>query len=172
MKEQLEPVFVRSKQKIEYGDDKYTPAQLLSQRINNQREQGWWFPAGDPEFWKFSDKLLIKGGKALDLGLGFGKSAFFFAINGMNVTGYETSQPAIKVVKSLKQIFNLPIEIKEEDFAAADLGKNIYDTVFLAQTLVHSPSEEAAFELINKAIKALKPCGRIWIRTSGIYDGA
>ncbi|HVZ11663.1 MAG TPA: class I SAM-dependent methyltransferase [Patescibacteria group bacterium] len=173
MNERIAPVSIPSNKKLDYYGTMTPLPEVITQRIANpDNGQRWPFPVGDPEFWKHSDKLLVKGGTALDLGMGFGRSSLYFALNGMNVVGYEVAPKAIEAVKALKDTFNLPIEIRQEDFGTVDLGENLYDTAFLAQTLVHSPSEDAAYELIDKAIRTLKPGGRLWLRAAGIYDGA
>lgn len=80
-------------------------------RNNHPYEKGWDFNNGDPEFWKFQDRLVVRGGRVLDLGIGFGRSSVFFALNGMEVVG----------VDRLPEPINLSIEQAAE--AAKCLNK-------------------------------------------------
>ena len=156
MAERFEPITAKSQQTVELGGNQYSPAQLFSDKLHFDSKDGWGFGVGDPEFWKFSDKLLVRDGKLLDLGMGFVRTSTFFALNGMSVTGYDTNPKAHELANALKDAFGIPIEVKTENFGEADLGENTYDTVLLAQVLLHSPSEEAAFNVLGKAIKEME----------------
>lgn len=171
MKE-LEPIRPRTNQPINHFGEQVTPEEILISRIGNPHERGWWFPAGDPEFWKFSDRLVFPGGQVLDLGLGWGRTSLFFALHGMRVTGYEVDQNALKFMTSLIEGYGLPIDVKTKDIRKADLGRDRYDTTLMAQTFNHFSSKREAFAVIVKAIEATKPNGYVWIRAGGKEDSA
>ena len=134
----------------------------------DRNENGWWFGTGDPEFWKFQDKLLVPGGKVLDLGIGVGRTAFPFALRGMFVIGYENDPDQSSILESVLNAYDfLPIELRNENIATAELGESEYDTVLLGQTLTHQASIEDALLILDKAIAALKPGGHLWLRTGG-----
>lgn len=85
----------------------------------------------------------------------------------MKVTGYDTNPYTTTLLKSFINEYEMPIELKEEDFSQADLGKDKFDTVLLGQSLVHAPSKKAAHAVINKAVDAVKPGGHLWFRAGG-----
>lgn len=194
MNGEIEPIIAKTNEQVYTWGEWMSPAQLLSrslghpqmddrigttehlpEKIANKQldryENGWWFGTGDPEFWKLQDKLLIPGGKLLDLGLGSGRTAIPFAMQGMNVVGYESDPDQLKVVNLIISAYPfLPIEVRQEDMITADLGQNEYDTVILGQILGHLSSVEEALTVIDKATAALKPGGHLWIRTIGKED--
>lgn len=170
-KECLQPFVANPDEPVNYFDKQITPTELLSSILGNQREKGWWFAAGDPEFWKFAGRLIIPGGKALDLGMGHdGRTSLPFALQGMAVTGYETDPNALVIMRAIKKSYDLPIDIKAEDINTADFGTKLYDTVLLGQTFIHFPSKAEALTVLAKAITAIKPGGHLWLRAGGIYD--
>jgi len=65
---------------------------------------------------------------------------------------------------------NLPLHGEEADIIEADFGENVYDMVTLSQTFVHFPSTEDAFKVVEKAARALKPGGNLYLRTVGKRD--
>lgn len=163
---------VRPNQKV-IDKSKFNLQTFYDSMINRDQrfqEGGWPFNTGDPEFWKFQEQLLVKGGKLLDLGIQFGRSSMFFALQGMEVTGYDLSRKNVQMMNNLAKAYNLPIKTIREDVSKIDFGKNIYDTVLLAQILVHFPNKKDAFKLFEKAIEATKPGGHIWVRASGKED--
>jgi SAM-dependent methyltransferase len=137
---------------------------------NTDKDDGWGFGQGDPEFWRFQEHLLVPGGNLLDLGAGTGRSCMFFAMNGMNVTAYESSYINAQILRRVAKQGDLPIEVKRKDFETSKLGREVYDTIILDSTLVHSPSKENAIQLLNKTVDALKPDGHIYVRTIGKED--
>ncbi|MBI2621425.1 MAG: methyltransferase domain-containing protein [Candidatus Levybacteria bacterium] len=165
---EIEPIIPKPET---WPDSAYTFLFLIGNRgARFSPDNGWDYMAGDPEFWKFKDRLLVPAGKLLDLGIGEGRSSLFFALQGMNVVGYEYDPTFVDLVRNMASGFNLPIELREEDITRADLGENQYDTVMLADTFFHFPSLEAAYSVIDKAINATKPSGHIYIRTFGSAD--
>ena len=173
-KEKFEPVLAKSNEKIELFDAEVvaTPTELLSTLIHNRYDTGWYFGAGDPEFWVFKDKLLVPGGKALDLGMGQGKSSLFFALQGMEVTGYEVDENAIAIMRAITESYDLPIEIKNEDMIQAYFGEEEYDTVLCGSTFAHFPSKTSAFKVLEKAVDAIKIGGHIWLRAGSKEDSS
>lgn len=178
MKEVLELPSPISKENIIISGNTTTPMQLLSSSLGNppihSREDlnRWHFSAGNPEFWKFKDRLLVPGGHVLDLGIGELSSSLFFALQGMNVTGYEISPLFIEIAEEMKKGWDLPVNIVNQDITQADLGINTYDTVIMNHTFAHFPSKMAVFDVINRAIDATKPGGHIFLRAGGKQDSS
>ncbi|MBI4098311.1 MAG: class I SAM-dependent methyltransferase [Candidatus Levybacteria bacterium] len=195
-KAEIQPIVAKSNEPGLAWGQQFSPTELLSRHIGHpgmadksdlewlpqdiadrqvdRYERGWWFTAGDPEFWKFQNRLLVPDGKALDLGIGTGRTAFPFALRGMSVVGYENDSAEISGIRSMLKAYDFlarMIELRQEDIAEADLGRDEYDTVLLGQILGHLPSKKVAFLIVDKAVDALKPGGHIWIRARGIEDG-
>lgn len=151
-----------------------TPMGLFGDLIRNPRDQGWSFNTGDPEFWQFSSKLqlVVPKGKLLDIGSNLGRTSVPFALQGMNVTAYDNNPVFVKALEVIASNFDLPISVINEDVRAADFGEGKFDAVILGQVFTHFGSRDEAFDVIYKAIKALKTNGKIWFRGNGPgYDG-
>ncbi len=141
--------------------------QLLNGMLHNPEERGWHFVSGDPELWKYADRFVKPDGKALDLGIGFGRNGLPLALWGMNVVGYDLDTEAAEdletIVGELSESLPVSLEVRIEDMFKAELGKSEYDLAVLAE-LVHVPSKAEALDLFDKAYDALKPGGHMWIR--------
>lgn len=141
-------------------------AELLGHHDSN----GWSWSAGDPELHANKDRLIKPGGKVLDLGIGYGGSSMLFALHGMSVVGLDISEENARQINELAKAFNLPIEAKAANIVEDDLGENEYDIVLMADIFHHFPNKEAAFKVIEKGIKALKPGGYLWLKAPGKQD--
>lgn len=172
VKEKIQPVVAKSNAVLTVLGEETTPTELFSLKIGNPNEKGWRFGCGDPEFWKFSGRLIVPNGRVLDLGLGHGRTSVYFALNEMHVTGYETDPNALKVMRTLQASYDLPIDIREKDIRTADFGLAQYDTVMIGQTFAHFADKKDAIAVFHKAIDALRPRGHLWIRTGTKADSS
>lgn len=139
----------------------------LTEISGNMESNNWNFGAGDPEFWLHKDELVVPGGRALDLGAGFGRSSFFFAMNGMEVDAYEADDEHRIILQ--ESVADLPIKINtfNADVSLVNFTDNKYDTLILSQVFNHFPSKEAAMSVMKKGFRALKPGGYAYLRTIG-----
>lgn len=144
--------------------------ELFLYSIYNPHERGWFFGAGNPEFWKHQETLVKNKGKVLDLGMGTSRSSLFFALHGMNVVGYDLDEEQVALVNEMAKSEALPIEGKVGDIREINLGKNKFDLVILDFTFVHFGSLEEAEAVLDKAYTSLKPNGHIWVRAVGKSD--
>ncbi len=172
MSKEIQSIIARSNTPVLTSYGEFTPTKIFLSLIHNPHETGWFFPTGDPELWKFSDKLLVPGGRALDLGVGDGRTSLPFALRDMHVTGYEIDPNNLILIRAIQKEYDLPIDIKEQDITEADLGKEQYDTVILGQTFAHFSNKEQALKVLEKAIEAIKPGGHIWLRAGGKSSSA
>jgi SAM-dependent methyltransferase len=133
-------------------------------------EPGWYFNAGDPEYWKYSDQLIKPDGKVLDVGIGLGRSSLFFALNGMEVIGYDTiAKNVVEANEMAWEVDNvLPCDMKaiHGDVLDAEIPEDEYDLALLAY-IHHLPSKEEAYKLMDLAMDSLKPGGHIYYRGIG-----
>lgn len=169
----IELIIPKTGKSFYFWGEMQTPISVLSRNLSSPDggHKGWYFGAGDPEFWKFSDKLLVPEGKVLDLGMGFGRSSMFFAMNGMKVTGYEINPSQVSAVEHITNEFPfLSIDVKAEDMEVADFGDEQFDTLIIDQALTHFPSRERAYLVLDKAVKALKSNGHLYLRAPGDMD--
>jgi len=156
-----------------YGNDDgfVSPSGLT---IEFSDPSGWDFSTGNPEFWRYADRLVRPGGTVLDIGMECGRSSFFFAAYGMHVLGIDTDAEALQIVDTmaarLKPTFDVDITTHVADALQEDLSTEAIDIVLLDHTLTHAPSKAGAFALIDKAYEAVKPGGHIWIRAVGKED--
>lgn len=133
-------------------------------------EDGWDFRAGDPEIYANEQRLVVPGGKVLDIGMGGARTSLFFAMHGMDVHGYDLDRDGVEFVNDFGAKFDIPIHAEHADVTEVDMGENLYDVVVLSQTFVHFPSTAAAYEVLDKAIHATKPGGHIYLRAVGTRD--
>lgn len=147
--------------------------QFLDEVFSNSigsHENGWSFATGDPEIYQNLDKLLIPGGKAIDLGMGSARTSLCLAMNGMNVVGYDTDMEDVDFINELSKAYSLPLESRLADILKTNIGTEKYDTAILSQTFVHSESKEDAFKIVKKGINSLKIGGYMYLRTIGKRD--
>lgn len=170
MKELIQTVRAKSNPVITVFGELSTPLKVLTDRLRNPNGTGWSFLVGDPELWKFSDRLIVPGGRVLDLGAGFGRSSTFFALHGMQVTCYEIDPDAVQALRQTAEAFSLPLEVTAENLIGAELGIERFDTVLLGQTFVHFSSKKPAIDVLQRAIKAIKPGGHLWLRAGTKLD--
>lgn len=152
-----------------------TDDELLDYILHNPDGSGWHFSGGDPEFWKYSNQLVVPGGKALDLGIGWGRSSFYLASEGMSVEGYDINVEQMNevstIVSELSPTLPLDITCTYRDITKGNFGHEQYDTV-IAASLVHMPSKESAAAVYQKGYDALIPGGHMWIRAMGKESSA
>src|SRR5687768_14849213 len=92
--------------------------ELLESFLHNPDDQGWHFSAGDPEFWEYSSKLLKPGGRLLDVGIGLGRSSLFFALHGMQVTGYDNNPEAVAKINAMARDVGQSIDFSVQAYVA------------------------------------------------------
>lgn len=133
-------------------------------------EDGWDFRTGDPEIYANEQRLVVPGGKVLDIGMGSARTSLFFAMHGMEVHGVDTDEDDTRFVNRLATEYDLPIHGEIADATEVDLGEGKYDVVILSQTFVHFPSTKSARDVLTRGIRALKPGGNLYLRAVGTQD--
>lgn len=143
----------------------------FSQRyLEPNLEKGWAFRAGNPEFFRHRDRLVVPGGRVLDLGIGWARSSMFFAMQGMIVEGIDLSPNAVDAINQTAAETGLPISARQGDIATIELGNEAFDVIIMDFTFVHFDSKQKALLVIERAFQALKVGGHLWIRTAGKED--
>lgn len=144
--------------------------ELFEASIYNPHDSGWFFGSGNPEFWKYKEILVKKGGSVLDIGIGQGRSSLFFALNGMSVEGIDHREELVELVNDMAKEVEIPMIARLGDFRETNFGENKYDIVLLDFAFVHANSKEEALEVLDRAYDAVKEGGHIWIRACGKHD--
>lgn len=105
---------------------------------------------------------ILPRGKALDIAMGEGRNAVFFAKNGFEVDGCDVSDIAVKKTLKLAKENNVRVNAFVADLGIYKLPKNAYDVVACFYYLQRS--------LIPQIKEALKPGGMVIYETYTIEN--
>lgn len=106
--------------------------------------------------------IIPRSGKILDIGIGEGRNAFFFAKQGYEVEGIDISETAINRCLQLAEKYNLPIDTKVGDIREYEVKKDNYSLIILSNVL-NFFSVEDIVTIISKLKTGLKENGLIYI---------
>ena len=112
---------------------------------------------------------LAPKGRVLDLGIGEGRNALFFAKKGYEVEGFDMSQTAIDRCIERAKSSNLKLSAKVADLKVVTLPKEEYSLIIAAWVLnflKKGEGERIALEMK----KALKREGIVYVGTFSIRD--
>lgn len=143
---------------------------LYSAMAGTQEGKGWGFHWGDPELWRIKDQLIVPNGKALDVGMGTGRASMFFALHGMTVQGIDLDEESVAIVNALGHSYDLPLSASVGDVSQVELVPEEYDIALFAQTFIHFPSKQLAFDALEKVLASLKHRGKLWVRAATKAD--
>ena len=150
--------------------------EILDHLLHNPYSKGWHFGNGDPEFWRYGEALLRPNGRVLDIGAGIGRTSLFFAMHGMHVTALDNDASALsrldELSMALQDTISGSVTGVEGDMYTDDFGTEQYNTVVMAQNLVHVPSKEMALGVLDKGWQSLRAGGHIWVRAGGKEDSS
>ena len=115
----------------------------------------WGFEPADSAI--ISKNFLIdkKVKEILIPGIGYGRNAKIFSVNGFNVTGIEISKTAIDLAKADN---NPGLKIHHGSVTEMPFDNNIYDAVF-CYALIHLLNYRERKKFIGDCFKQLKPNG-------------
>lgn len=106
--------------------------------------------------------IIPRSGKILDIGIGEGRNAFFFAKQGYEVEGIDISETAINRCVEQAEKYNLPIDAKVGDIREYEVKKDNYSLIILSNVL-NFFSVEDIVTIISKLKTGLKENGLIYI---------
>jgi tellurite methyltransferase len=112
---------------------------------------------------------LVKEGKVLDLGIGEGRNALYFAKKGFVVVGNDISETAIKRALTAAKEIGVTIKAEVKDLTSFQIEENTYSLIILANVLNFFNDEEIK-EIIKRAKKGLIPGGLIYINVFDVND--
>ncbi len=105
---------------------------------------------------------LVPKGKVLDLGIGEGRNAFFFARLGYEVAGFDSSKTAIKRCLQRAKEAGLEIQAEVKDLRGLNIPDRAYPLIIAAWVLNFFQEEEAK-EIIQMMKDGLKKGGLLYL---------
>lgn len=112
---------------------------------------------------------LIPKGNVLDLGIGEGRNALFFAKMGYEVEGVDISQTAIERCIERAKKTNLKLKAEVKDLKEVDIPQGRYSLIIAAWVL-NFFKKRAAEEIIGKIKNGLKKDGFVYIGIFSLDD--
>ena len=112
---------------------------------------------------------LVPEGKALDLGIGSGRDARFFARMGSKVEGIDISETAIKHVIERSQNANLEVEAHVGDVRELDIPQGDYSLIIAAWVLQFLRKSEIE-NIVAKIKHGLKKDGLVYCGVFSLDD--
>ncbi len=113
--------------------------------------------------------LVSKEGKVLDLGMGEGRNALYFASKGYSTVGIDISETAVNRCQRYATESGFIVEAKVENLIDYPLEENAYSLIILANVLNFFNDDE--IELIIKKVKnGLIKGGLIYIDVFDVND--
>ncbi|MCL0077254.1 class I SAM-dependent methyltransferase [Dehalococcoidia bacterium] len=126
-----------------------------------------WRLKPDPTLIQYAS--LIPEGKVLDLGIGEGRNALFFARMGYDVEGVDISHAAIERCIDRAENANLKVKAEVGDLREVDIPPGRYSLIIAAWALNFLKKTEAE-EIIKRIRNGLKKDGFVYIGVFSIND--
>jgi 2-polyprenyl-3-methyl-5-hydroxy-6-metoxy-1,4-benzoquinol methylase len=86
--------------------------------------------------------MLPENGEVLDIGIGEGRNALFFAKQGYAVEGIDISETAVERCLELSKEHNLIINAKVQDITSFEIEPNKYSLIILSNVLNFFPDKD------------------------------
>ena len=114
----------------------------------------------DPDESALLEKIPIKNGKLLLLGVGGGREAIYLAKRGYEVTGVDFSEGMVKSALENAKTWGVTISGLVQEISQLDVAENSYDIVWLSAAMYSSiPTMKRRLLMLRRISKALKPGG-------------
>lgn len=112
---------------------------------------------------------LVPRGRVLDLGMGEGRNALFFAQNGFDVRGVDLSETAVGRCIQRAQARGLPIETEVGDLLDTSIEPGGYSLIISAMTLQFLTHAQG-WEIIGRIRDGLEPGGIVYLTVFSTED--
>lgn len=106
--------------------------------------------------------MLPDNGEVLDIGIGEGRNALFFAAQGFVVEGIDISETAVERCLELSKEHNLNVDAKIQDITSFEIEPNKYSLIILSNVLNFFPDNEIK-NIIDKVKNGLQKNGLVYI---------
>ncbi|MEC0348056.1 class I SAM-dependent methyltransferase [Peribacillus frigoritolerans] len=107
-------------------------------------------------------EMLPENGEVLDIGIGEGRNALFFAKQGFAVEGIDISETAIERCLELSKEHNLNVKAKVQDITSFEIEPNKYSLIILSNVLNFFPDDDIKI-IIEKVKNGLLKNGLVYI---------
>ncbi|MFJ7472132.1 class I SAM-dependent methyltransferase [Peribacillus frigoritolerans] len=107
-------------------------------------------------------EMLPENGEILDIGIGEGRNALFFAAQGFVVEGIDISETAVERCLELSKEHNLNVNAKIQDITSFEIESNKYSLIILSNVLNFFPDNEIK-NIIDKVKNGLQKNGLVYI---------
>ncbi|MBL3642779.1 class I SAM-dependent methyltransferase [Peribacillus frigoritolerans] len=107
-------------------------------------------------------EMLPENGEVLDIGIGEGRNALFFAAQGFVVEGIDISETAVERCLELSKEHNLNVDAKIQDITSFEIEPNKYSLIILSNVLNFFPDIEIK-NIIDKVKNGLQKNGLVYI---------
>ncbi|MFS0762242.1 class I SAM-dependent methyltransferase [Peribacillus phoenicis] len=107
-------------------------------------------------------EMLPENGEVLDIGIGEGRNALFFAEQGFAVEGIDISETAVERCLELSKEHNLNVNAKVQDINSFEIEPNKYSLIILSNVLNFFPDNEIK-NIIDKVKIGLQKNGFVYI---------
>ena len=114
-------------------------------------------------------EMLPVNGEVLDIGIGEGRNALFFAKQGFAVEGIDISQTAISRCLELSKEHNLNIKAKVQDITSFEIEPNKYSLIILSNVLTFFDDNDIKL-IIKKVKNGLAKNGLVYINVFDEYE--
>jgi SAM-dependent methyltransferase len=114
----------------------------------------------DPNEAALLEKIPLKDGKLLLLGVGGGREAIYLARKGFEVTGVDFSEGMVRSALENAKKRGITISGLVKEISQLDVPENSYDIVWLSSAMYSSiPTRKRRLMMLKRISKALKPKG-------------
>jgi ubiquinone/menaquinone biosynthesis C-methylase UbiE len=114
----------------------------------------------DPNETSLLEKIPLKDGKLLLLGVGGGREAIYLAKKGFEVTGVDFSEGMVRSAQDNAKTRGIAISGLVQEISQLEVPENSYDVVWLSSAMYSSiPTRKRRLMMLKKISKALKPGG-------------
>lgn len=120
--------------------------------------------SSSPDFRLLQYLDLIEKGNVLDLGIGEGRNSIPFAINGCNIDGIDTYEPALSCCKEVFKDAETTINLINCDLREYDIKSDNYSLIIVANVLNFFKKSEID-KIVQRIHEGLKEDGILYLTT-------
>jgi SAM-dependent methyltransferase len=122
-----------------------------------------------PDLYLLDIAPLVPRGRVLDLGMGEGRNAVYFALRGFDVTGIDSAPTAVQKCLERARTLQISLQAEARDIRALSIEPGSLALVICAMSLQFMKQSES--EVLLRKLKAgLQPGGFLYITTFSTED--
>jgi tellurite methyltransferase len=137
------------------------------QRLYAQGEDIW----GDrPDSALLDYEFLVPSGKILDLGIGEGRNALYFASQGHDVSGVDLSEIAVQRCRERASALQVPIQVEVGNLLDVHIQNNSY-AMIMSNLTYHFLKQAEWQSVLARSKEGLRSGGLIYLTVFSTADG-